>query len=102
MATRLELDAKLRAVLGSDHCYFQPPENLKLQYDCIVYRFAGADVKRADNTIHHMTRKYEVTVIYRNPDSDYLTPMLKTFPYCRPEPPYTADNLNHLVFTIYY
>lgn len=102
MATRLELHAKLCSILGSNHCYFQPPESLKLQYDCIVYRLAGADVEPADNGVHRLTRKYEVAAIYRDPDTDYLVPMLSTFMHCRLERTYTADNLNHMVFTIYY
>ena len=34
---RLELDADLRALLGSTNVYFQPPETKKLKYPCFIY-----------------------------------------------------------------
>lgn len=37
MNRRYELQAVLEGILGSGNVYFQPPENLKMRYDCIVY-----------------------------------------------------------------
>lgn len=34
MNRRYELQAVLEGILGSGNVYFQPPENLKMRYDC--------------------------------------------------------------------
>jgi hypothetical protein len=46
MAPRLQLQTLLETL--TEHVYFQPPENLKVQYPCIVYQrdFAEAAVCR--------------------------------------------------------
>lgn len=102
MASRLNLHEELCVVLGSRNAYFQPPATVQMEYDCFVYKLVGADVMRANNGTYHLTPKYEVTAIFRNPDRDFLAPMLARFQYCRLERAYTADNLYHQVFTIYY
>ena len=35
--TRLTLQTKLEDLLGSKHVYYQPPENLKMEYPAIRY-----------------------------------------------------------------
>lgn len=102
MATkRLELDAKLREILGSSNVYFQPPESKKLQYPCIIYRRDQGNTVFADDNPYRINVRYTITVIDRNPDSEiYLkVAQLQTATYDRH---YTADNLNHDVITLYY
>lgn len=45
--------------------------------------------------------RYELTVIDKNPDSDILD-RVASLPMCAFERHYTADNLNHDVYNIYY
>lgn len=102
MAKREELHEELCTILGSRNVYFNPPESVKMQYDAIRYKLGGKDIKRADNKIYRMTNQYEGVVITRKPDSTVPDMILSHFEMCSFGRPYTADNLNHYPFTIYY
>ena len=99
--SRLELDDILREIVGSGKVYFDPPESVKMSYPCIVYERTDADTKYADNRPYHYTKAYQVTVIDRDPDSN-LPDKVAQLPLCRFARHFTADNLNHDVFIIYY
>jgi hypothetical protein len=101
MGQRLELQTLLESVLGSRNVYFQPPENLRIQYPCIVYSRDSADARYADNRLYKNTQRYQVTVIAQDPDSS--TPLqVAHLPLCRFDRFFTADNLNHDVFTLFF
>lgn len=102
MASRLQLQAELEELLGSRNVYFQPPESKKLQYDCIVYHRSNINTNKADNKNYIMTDRYDLTFIYRNPDSDIPKKILEKFEYCSHIRMFTVDNLYHDVFTLYY
>lgn len=101
MERRLELDDIFREVLGSDNVYFEPPENLKLHYDCIVYERSDPSAWKADNNLYFVRSAYSVTAIYRDPDNDLPYRILE-IPLCRWDRNFTSDNLHHAVFTIFY
>lgn len=118
--TRLDLDAELREVLGSDHVYFSPPESLKLKYPCIVYHRTGGHTRKADNNLYLFGFEYTVTIIDKDADSGALDgydrttnellynsdtlieKMLYHFPMCRYVNHRVVNNLNHDTFTLYY
>lgn len=102
MASRLKLQSELEELLGSRNVYFQPPESKKLQYDCIVYHRSKIDTRKADNRSYTMLDRYDLTLIYRNPDSELPKKILEHFQYCSHTSFFTVDNLNHDVFTLYY
>lgn len=45
--------------------------------------------------------RYQVTVIYRNPDSE-IPSKIALLPMCSHERHYTKENLNHDVFNLYF
>ena len=102
MAERLTLHEELCELLGSRNVYFQPPESVKMQYDAIRYVLGGKNLKRADNRIYNSTNRYEGVLITRDPDTTIPDKILNHFEMCSFGRPYTADNLNHYPFTIYY
>lgn len=101
MAQRLDLQALLVSLLGSTHVYFQPPPTLQLQYPCIVYARSDEDAKFADNRPYSRTKRYTVTVIDRDPDS-VIPDKIGALPLCTFDRFYTADNLNHDVYTLFF
>lgn len=101
MAPRLELQALLKSLLGNDNVYFQPPTNLTMQYDCVRYELSDLDVERANNTAYTLEKKYSVTYITRNADSDFPVRFV-SLPKCDFERAYRADNLYHHVFNIFF
>ena len=98
---RIELNSILQGILDSTNVYFQPPENLKLNFPCIIYSLEGKDVRFADDGKYTKTRKYTVTVVDKNPDSD-ICERLEELPLCRFDRRYTSDNIYHTVYSLYY
>jgi hypothetical protein len=101
MAQRLELQSLLVDLLGSNNVYFQPPPTVSMQYPCIVYNRDSIDTKFADNKPYQNRKRYQVTVIDSNPDSD-IHDKVAELPLCSYERFFTADNLNHDVFNLFF
>lgn len=100
MADRLDLQAAFESILGSQNVYFQPPASVEMRYPAIVYNRKTIDNIPANNASYKQSPCYEVILIDKNPDSIFI-PQILSLPYCRYDRHYTADNLNHDVFTIY-
>jgi hypothetical protein len=101
MAQRLELQALLVGLLGSNNVYFQPPPTVQMVYPCIVYKRDDVHTEFADDKPYSIEKRYLVTVIDPNPDSP-LHEALAQLPKCRFDRFYTADNLNHDVFRLFF
>jgi hypothetical protein len=102
MVSRLKLQNKLEEVIGSDHVYFQPPENVKMKYPCFVYEQYSTFNPHADDNTYLYVPGYQVTLIDPNPDSYLKEKVIAEFPMCRWSRHFVSDNLNHDVFIIYY
>lgn len=102
MANRLKLHEELCTILGSRNVYFNPPESVRMKYDAIRYSLGGKDIKRANNRMYLSTNQYDGVVITTDPDTTIPDAILSHFEMCNLGRPYTADNLNHYPFTLYY
>lgn len=108
MDRRLDLHQKLAAIMGCEceghNCrvYFQPPPSKKLIYPCIIYEVSTGNTTFAENMPYTFTKRYSVTIIDRNPDNEFVSRMAMSFPMCTMDRAYSADNLHHYVFTLYY
>lgn len=98
---RLELQALLIELLGSGNVYFQPPSNVQMQYPCIVYNRDSTSTDFANNHPYRNKKRYQVTVIDRDPDSD-VPDKVEALPLCSFNRSFTADNLNHDVFNLFF
>lgn len=102
MAPRLELQALLRGLLPEGwEDYFQPPSNLKLSYPCIVYHLDRIEIHHADNIPFRHLKRYQITVIAPDPDSD-IPDKVAQLPRVAFDRAFVTDNLNHTVFTLYF
>lgn len=99
---RLKLHAELVELLGNNNVYFQPPESIRLQYPCIIYMRRGGDIQFANNKPYIYEDSYELMYIDRDLDNDMVEKLARQFPKSQAGRSYTADNLNHYPFTIYY
>ena len=99
--SRLELHEVLCDILGSRNVYFQPPESFKLKYPCIVYERSYIRQDKANNETYLKHKRYTVTVIDEDPDSETPEKVLALH-YCSFDRHYTSENLNHDVFTLYF
>lgn len=98
---RLELQEIFENIPGVKRAYFQPPEDIHMIYPCIRYERANAITEFADNIPYSFTMRYTVMVIDTDPDSRIIEEVAKlkmcTFDRC-----YSADNLYHSAFTLYF
>lgn len=101
MAPRLELQALLEDLLGSRNVYFQPPASVKMQYPCIIYKRDFVAITHADNRPYKHKKRYQVTVVDRDPDSG-IPEKVEKLPTCSFDRSYTAENLHHDVYNLYF
>lgn len=103
MKTWNELQEILQGILGNDgKAYFQPPENIKLKYPCIVFERTNALISYADNNPYQVTKRYTVTLITKSADNDKYLDQLLQLPMCTFDRQFVTDNLVHDVFNIYF
>ena len=86
--------------IASERVYYQPPENVKIKYPCIVYEKGRLDPRHADNSRYMTWQVYTITAIDRDPDGRFPEKLL-TLKYCSFDRRFVSDNLYHDVFTIY-
>lgn len=98
---RLQLQALLETLLGSTNVYHQPPDNLQMQYPAIRYTLDDDWVKHASNAVYSRTKRWLVTVITDDPDSD-VPDKIANLPMCSFDRFYPAENLNHYVYNLYF
>lgn len=96
---RLEFQALLESILGTDNVYFQAPATTLMKYPAIRFSLKNIDGKRANNRRYTKETAYEVILIDKNPESPYVQSLLD-LQYCAFDRAYKADNLNHFSFTI--
>lgn len=101
MASRLSLHNYLKGILGSNHVYFQPPSSKELDYPAIVYGLEDIDKTFANDDTYLSRRRYSVTLIDEDPDSQFIE-AINQIPMCTFDRPFISDNLNHYVFKLYY
>ena len=102
MERRLQLQADLEQILGSKNVYFQPPSSFQMIYPCIRYELDEIDAKHADNRVYTKKKAYLVTYVTEDPDDDLSDEMFGAFQMIHFDRHYTADNLHHFVYKIYY
>lgn len=100
---RESLSQMLRRVLPKiKHFYFSPPSGHQMKYPCVVYERAADDVFYADDIRYLHQKRYVVTIIDENPDSEYSDEFLDQVPYASFDRFFTSGNLNHFVHTLSY
>ncbi len=97
----MELQTVLEEVLGVRHVYYQPPPSKILEYPAITYSYDGADRKFANDNGYTLKNRYTVTLIDKNPDSDFIKNIFG-LRHCSFDRSFKNDNLNHTVFTLYF
>lgn len=101
MAERADLQTTLENILGSRNVYCDPPESVRMSYPAIRYSRSEINNTFANNSAYKQNNRYEVIVIYDDPDSK-LPIDISRLPMCRHVRAYVKDNLHHDVFNLYF
>ena len=99
MGQRLQLHQLLETF--TENVYFQPPNNAQIRYPCIIYKRDFAETKFADDNPYNHTKRYAITIIDPDPDSE-IPDKVAAMPMSLFNRFYTADNLNHDVYNVYF
>lgn len=99
---RLSLGLALQELLGNDHVYYQPPESLKIKYDCIIYNLVGGNTIYSDDIPYNFRRRYEITYITKQPDSELVDKLATSLPMIKFDRHFVTENLHHYTYTIYW
>jgi hypothetical protein len=99
VGTRLEFQTLLEGLC--DNVYFQPPANVTMRYPAIVYNLDYQKVLAADNVPYLRANRYQVTVIDRDPDSP-IPDKVAGLPMTTYVRHFTADQLNHNIYDVYF
>jgi hypothetical protein len=98
---RSRSDLHTALVEVTPHAYFQPQANVTMEYPCIVYQRDFSKVDFADDIPYHGSKRYQLTVIDRNPDSE-IPDQIEAMRFCAFSRFFVADGLNHFVFRLYF
>jgi hypothetical protein len=81
--------------------YFQPPAKVEMVYPCIVYKLYDVETKFADNSPYSKTKRYQITVIDPNPDTE-IPDKVGDLPLSSFVRFFVADGLNHYIYNVYF
>lgn len=98
---RLILQTILSNIPGVAKTYFQPPSNVDMEYPCIVYERDSGQTDFANNSPYRHTKRYQVTVIDENPDSE-IPSKVAALPLCLFVRHFSEDDLHHDIYNIYF
>jgi len=99
MGSRLQLHDVLKGIVP--YVYFQAPSNDAMHYPCIVYERDSEFVAHADGGVYRKLKRYQVTVIDRDPDSE-LPDQVGDLKYCEFSRHFVADGLHHDVYNLFF
>lgn len=96
---RLQLHDLLKEITAN--VYYQPPSGHRMEFPCITYSWDSDSKDHADNELYRHAKRYQVTVIDRDPDTELADKVLR-LPHCSFERSFPADDLNHFVFNLFF
>lgn len=103
MRTWSQLQEILQEIMGPNHkVYYQPPENLKLSYPCIVYERSNGLSQFADDIPYKTSKRYAVTLMCKTADNDLYVDKLMELPMCTFDREFKSEGIVHSVFNIYF
>lgn len=104
MADRLELQSKFEEILGNRNVYYNPPENLKMNYPCIRYTDKNISSTYANDKKYINHKCYECVLIHKKSNKNTISTIhiILDLPYCSFDRTYKSDGWDHDVFTIYH
>lgn len=98
---RLKLHEVFVNILGSENCYYCPPNGMQMEYPCIIYKPSLLGTNFADNIRYIKRNRYDITIVDRDPDSE-LPNKLLDLPTAYFETYFTSANLNYWQLTLYF
>lgn len=100
MDRREALSAELKQFVKT--LYYQPPSNISMSYDCIVYTKMQPKQEKANNYNYIHQQKWQLTLIERTVDTGIAEKIRDHFMKCSIINYFAKDNLYHTIIELYY
>lgn len=94
-----ELQTKFEELLESRNVYYNPPAEIHMNYDAVVFKRSRINNSFANNGVYRQLYAYEVTVITLDPDAP-IVEKISRLPRCTFDRNFVSENLYHNVFTL--
>lgn len=101
MHTWENLQSDLEKLLGCRHVYYNPPDNLTMEYPAIRYSVSNIESEYANNKRYVGFTSYDIVVIDKESDNPVIQKLLD-LPYTSFDRHYVSDGLNHDIIKLYY
>lgn len=85
----------------SENIYYQPPNNLTMQYPAIRFSVSDIESKYANNKRYGGFKSYDIVVIDKESDNPVIEKLLE-LPYSSFDRHYVSNGLNHDIIKLYY
>lgn len=105
------LGRKLQAIVGpGTPVYLQSPENVKLPYPCLRYKFEGEENRQGNNRVYAEWARYTLTYISKNMHDDAPYRLQRKINYdgtesnlvnCKLVRTQVVDGLYHWIYNCY-
>jgi len=95
---RIKFHNKLLSILPGVKIYYNPPDNIKIQYPAIIYKDSSIKSVRADNIKYITSPGYKVTYISSNPIDPNISILLKNLNMLEYSNSYYLNNNKYTVF----
>lgn len=101
MRTWENLQTELEQLLGCRHVYYNPPNNLTMEYPAIRYSVSKINSQYADNKRYAGMKCYDIVVIDKESDNPVIDKLLE-LEYSSFNRHYISDGLNHDIIQLFY
>lgn len=103
MAQRVDLHNLLKFLAGHDNVYFVEPSNASpnMKYPAVVYERDGRVNQFADNAPYATKKRYQVTIIDEDPDSE-VPDKIAALPLCTFVRYFATEGLAHDIYSLYF
>lgn len=101
MRTWENLQTELEKLFECRHVYYNPPDNLTMEYPAIRYSVSDIESEYANNKRYIGFTAYDIVVIDKESDNPVIQKLLD-LPYASFDRHYVSDGLNHDIIKLFY
>lgn len=94
-AKRMNLHTVLKGLMSNGRVYYQPDENVRLSYPCIIYDFNSLNTEYANNSTYFQMYQFSITLITTDATDSTFDTLNQLFNF---DNKFISDDLTHFNF----
>lgn len=97
-----ELINRFYAIPNVKRVYYEPPDNVRMEYPCVRINRKSMNQRYANNKVYMFTPAYDIYYITKESDDPMTEKFMREFEMIRHNRTYHKDNLRYEVYTLYF